>query len=567
MSVVERAQAADEAFFGSLWARNDAGEDERLSRAGIKYGTAGFRRRGSTLHGVAFRCGILASLRSRALGGKATGIVITASHNPVEDNGVKLIDGDGGMLHMSWEKHAESIVSAQTSQGLCRTIHEVISSEGVRAETGDEAGVVFIARDTRPTGEGLIAAAIKGIEAIGSAIVGSAGTLRTTPQLHWQVLMRNTDERCDEADYFARLRTGCLSLLSKVESKDDSARIPQLTIDCANGVGALKISSVTEAIETSGNGTVVVLRNTGEGVVNHLCGADYVQKERVLPTSFQGEVAPESLCASLDGDADRVVFFSSPPSSAPPAPGGGGGGGGIDLLDGDKILCLIASHLKERVSRLDGALEPKPAMGVVQTAYANGSSTRYLQRNLGLEVVRTKTGVKHLHHAALDFDLAVYFEANGHGTVVFSGHFLERLRALKDNQDARHLLEVAEIVNPAIGDALSITLLVYAILTLKGWTHADWHGLYADVPSRMLKCVVPDRSLIKTINAEQEMEDPKELQVAVDALIARVSLGRAFVRPSGTEDVVRVYAEAETQKEADWLAHEIKAKVSEYFSN
>lgn len=30
------------------------------------------------------------------------------------------------------------------------------------------------------------------------------------------------------------------------------------------------------------------------------------------------------------------------------------------------------------------------------------------------------TGVKYLHHRALDFDIGVYFEANGHGTVIFS---------------------------------------------------------------------------------------------------------------------------------------------------
>jgi len=30
------------------------------------------------------------------------------------------------------------------------------------------------------------------------------------------------------------------------------------------------------------------------------------------------------------------------------------------------------------------------------------------------------TGVKHLHHRALQFDIGVYFEANGHGTVSIS---------------------------------------------------------------------------------------------------------------------------------------------------
>lgn len=37
--------------------------------------------------------------------------------------------------------------------------------------------------------------------------------------------------------------------------------------------------------------------------------------------------------------------------------------------------------------------------------------------------------------------------------------------------------------------------------------------------------------------------------------------GRSFVRPSGTEDVVRVYAEASTQKSADALAREVAIQV------
>ena len=39
--------------------------------------------------------------------------------------------------------------------------------------------------------------------------------------------------------------------------------------------------------------------------------------------------------------------------------------------------------------------------------------------------------------------------------------------------------------------------------------------------------------------------------------------GRAFVRPSGTEDVVRVYAEAQTQQAADKLAQQVASHVHE----
>lgn len=40
--------------------------------------------------------------RSMVLGA-VTGIVVTASHNPAQDNGVKLIESSGYMLQQSWE--------------------------------------------------------------------------------------------------------------------------------------------------------------------------------------------------------------------------------------------------------------------------------------------------------------------------------------------------------------------------------------------------------------------------------------------------------------------------------
>ena len=106
-------------------------------------------------------------------------------------------------------------------------------------------------------------------------------------------------------------------------------------------------------------------------------------------------------------------------------------------------------------------------------------------------------------------------KANGHGTVLFSPDFLRRLREAKDSGSewAGHLLEISNVVNPAIGDALSVLLLVLAVLSHEAGGLDTWRGLYADAPSRMLKCVVPDRSAIKTTNAEQRMTQPAALQV------------------------------------------------------
>lgn len=102
----------------------------------------------------------------------------------------------------------------------------------------------------------------------------------------------------------------------------------------------------------------------------------------------------------------------------------------IDLIDGDKILSLFAVFIKEQLDVLykgsDSNNKPPVRLGIVQTAYANGASTAYLKW-LGLEVVFTPTGVKYLHKKAAEYDIGIYFEANGHGTVLFSENFLSGL--------------------------------------------------------------------------------------------------------------------------------------------
>jgi phosphoacetylglucosamine mutase len=106
----------------------------------------------------------------------------------------------------------------------------------------------------------------------------------------------------------------------------------------------------------------------------------------------------------------------------------------IDLVDGDKILSLFVLFIREQLDIVNGkdhqdnqALPTR--FGVVQTAYANGASTEFL-KNLGLEVAFTSTGVKYLHKKALEYDIGIYFEANGHGTVLFADEFVSRLESL-----------------------------------------------------------------------------------------------------------------------------------------
>ncbi|KAF4517174.1 hypothetical protein B566_EDAN005606 [Ephemera danica] len=429
----------------------------------LQYGTAGFREKAQDLSHVLYRMGLLAAIRSTVAKG-TVGIMVTASHNPVADNGVKLVDPSGEMLVAEWEDIATTLANA------------------------------------RPSSDSLASAAKEGAEILG-AIVKDFGVV-TTPELHFVTAARN-----------AGVLAGSVS--GNYE--------PIVAVDGANGVGALKIKLIQPRISQF---LTLNLINEGDGELNHLCGADFVKVQQKAPKGLEG---CKQRGASLDGDADRIIYFYHDDD------------GTFHMLDGDKIATLVAGYLQELVTKSGLSLN----LGIVQTAYANGSSTTYISEQLKVPVACVPTGVKHLHHKAGDFDIGVYFEANGHGTVLFSNHAREQVQ----NEN--------NMINQNTGDALADLLLVELILHARGWSARDWDNAYTDLPNRQLKVKVKDRRVVTTTDAERKCVTPAGLQDRIHAAATSFPRGRAFVRPSGTEDVVRVYAEAATQREADQLANQV----------
>jgi phosphoacetylglucosamine mutase len=70
------------------------------------------------------------------------------------------------------------------------------------------------------------------------------------------------------------------------------------------------------------------------------------------------------------------------------------------------------------------------------------------------------------------------------------------------------LLAVSRLMNQAVGDAISGLLLCDAVLR-SGTSLADWTALYTDLPSRQLKLVVADRTVITTTDAERRCVTPE----------------------------------------------------------
>lgn len=119
--------------------------------------------------------------------------------------------------------------------------------------------------------------------------------------------------------------------------------------------------------EHIGDSLSLILENTSTttaGALNNSCGADYVKTSQKLPPSLASKLKPGQRGCSLDGDADRLMYFYLDDT------------GKFHMLDGDKIAALTAAFIVELVK--NAGLEGQINLGVVQTAYANGASTKYL---------------------------------------------------------------------------------------------------------------------------------------------------------------------------------------------
>jgi phosphoglucosamine mutase len=203
-----------------------------------------------------------------------------------------------------------------------------------------------------------------------------------------------------------------------------------------------------------------------------------------------------------DGDADRCLAVT--------AEG--------DLVDGDAILAVCALALHER-----GEL----AQDTVVATVMSNLGFHHTMRDAGIAVQTTAVGDRYVLEALRARNLSLGGEQSGH--LVFLDH-------------------------ATTGDGLLTGLALMARMGATGASLADLAAVVQKLPQVLVNVPVTDRMAVV---------ENDEVAEAVNAVEAELGdSGRVLLRPSGTEQLVRVMVEAPTQEMADGVAARLAEVVA-----
>ena len=176
------------------------------------------------------------------------------------------------------------------------------------------------------------------------------------------------------------------------------------------------------------------------------------------------------------------------------------------IVDGDQILAVLALHLGVEL--------------VAVTVMTNLGFHRLMEER-GITVVVTDVGDRYVLEA------------------------LRREGGLLGGEQSGHVIYLQDHVT---GDGLAAALLLCA--AVRGRTLAEAVAVMPRYPQARLDVPVARREVFQSV-----LEEAARLNAELDGR------GRVLVRPSGTEPLIRVLGEAETQAEADALCGTIAALV------
>ena len=349
------------------------------------------------------------------------GIMISASHNPYFDNGIKIIDGQGFKLSADIEEQIERYI-----------------------DTG-QPELPFATRDR-----------------IGKAYDYSRGKETYTDYL--EALVRESIEKNDNAGQDAKTpfsgRTVALDL--------SNGSAYRLAVQVFEDLGAQVIARNREP-----NGTNI----------NRNCGSTHIETLQELVYDTGADVG-----FAYDGDADRCLAVDDEGK----------------VIDGDHILFLCARYLRKHNRLKDDT--------VVTTVMSNIGLYRAFD-DLGIHYEQTQVGDKYVSENMMKNDFSIGGEQSGH--IIFKEHAVT-------------------------GDGILTSLMI-----MLAWIDAE--APLSELTEE-LKIYPQLLKNVKVADKQAALSDADVIEAADAVSDGLGNHGRLLLRESGTEPLIRVMVEAETDE-------------------
>jgi phosphoglucosamine mutase len=141
-----------------------------------------------------------------------------------------------------------------------------------------------------------------------------------------------------------------------------------------------------------------------------------------------------------------------------------------------------------------------------------------------------------------------------HTTAVGDRYVLEALRARNLSLGGEQSGHLVFLDHATTGDGLLTGLAVMSRMAATGTSLADLTGVVQKLPQILINVPVTDRLAVAASDAVAEAVNAVEEELG--------DTGRVLLRPSGTEQLVRVMVEAPTQEQADGVAARLAEVVA-----
>lgn len=352
--------------------------------------------------------------------GADIGVMISASHNPMPDNGIKFFSDGGKKLPDDVEDEIEAAMAQL-----------------------DETG---------PTGTGI------------------GRVIEEAP---------DAQER-----YLAHLKEAVSADLSGIK----------VVVDCANGAAS---QVAPKAYAAAGAEVVAIFNKPNAFNINDGSGSTHMEQIQEAVVEHGADIG-----LAHDGDADRCLAVDAEGN----------------IVDGDQIMAILATGMKERNALHDNTL--------VATVMSN----------LGLKLAMAEQGIELKETAVGD---RYVLEELGRGDYSLGG------------EQSGHLVIPAHATT---GDGTLTGLSLMARMAESGKSLAELASVMKVLPQVLINVPVSNKGKIM---------DTVEVQEAIREAEAELgSSGRVLLRPSGTEELFRVMVEAADEEQARKVAGALAAVVA-----